>query len=285
MTNTSVNPARSTAVALFTGGWAVQQLWLFWLAPIAGGIIGAEREYQDKAAGFRTIILITVGSALFTIFSIAIDPDNSRTRIAANIVTGIGFLGAGAIVREDGKIGGLTTAATIWLSAALGMGIGAGDLYFSLTATFITLLILLVFPYIEARKTATSKPAGRVLMATVKGDVHDIGKNIVGVVLQCNGYEVIDLGVMQSCSNILDKAREHNVDAIGLSGLITPSLEEMTFVASEMQRQGFELPLLIGGATTSKVHTALKIEPVYSGPVVHVLDAAGQRSSRARKHD
>ncbi|MBX9856514.1 MAG: methionine synthase [Gemmatimonadaceae bacterium] len=131
-----------------------------------------------------------------------------------------------------------------------------------------------LIPYIEARKTATSKPAGRVLMATVKGDVHDIGKNIVGVVLQCNGYEVIDLGVMQSCANILDKAREHNVDAIGLSGLITPSLEEMTFVASEMQRQGFELPLLIGGATTSKVHTALKIEPVYSGPVVHVLDAS-----------
>lgn len=131
-----------------------------------------------------------------------------------------------------------------------------------------------LIPYIEARKTATSKPAGRVLMATVKGDVHDIGKNIVGVVLQCNGYEVIDLGVMQSCATILDKAREHNVDAIGLSGLITPSLEEMTFVASEMQRQGFELPLLIGGATTSKVHTALKIEPVYSGPVVHVLDAS-----------
>lgn len=131
-----------------------------------------------------------------------------------------------------------------------------------------------LIPFIEARKTATSKPAGRVLMATVKGDVHDIGKNIVGVVLQCNGYEVIDLGVMQSCANILDKAREHNVDAIGLSGLITPSLEEMTFVASEMQRQGFALPLLIGGATTSKVHTALKIEPVYSGPVVHVLDAS-----------
>ena len=131
-----------------------------------------------------------------------------------------------------------------------------------------------LIPYIEARKTATSKPAGRVLLATVKGDVHDIGKNIVGVVLQCNGYEVIDLGVMQSCATILDKAREHNVDAIGLSGLITPSLEEMTFVASEMQRQGFELPLLIGGATTSKVHTALKIEPVYSGPVVHVLDAS-----------
>ncbi|MBL0937495.1 MAG: methionine synthase [Gemmatimonadaceae bacterium] len=131
-----------------------------------------------------------------------------------------------------------------------------------------------LIPFIEALKTATSKPAGRVLMATVKGDVHDIGKNIVGVVLQCNGYEIIDLGVMQSCATILDKARELNVDAIGLSGLITPSLEEMAFVASEMERQGFTIPLLIGGATTSKAHTALKIEPVYRGPVVHVLDAS-----------
>jgi 5-methyltetrahydrofolate--homocysteine methyltransferase len=131
-----------------------------------------------------------------------------------------------------------------------------------------------LIPFIEARKTATSKPAGRVLMATVKGDVHDIGKNIVGVVLQCNGYEVVDLGVMVPCAVILDKAREVQADVIGLSGLITPSLEEMTFVASEMERQGFTLPLLIGGATTSKAHTALKIEPAYSGPVVHVQDAS-----------
>ena len=129
-------------------------------------------------------------------------------------------------------------------------------------------------PFIEARKTANSKPQGRVLLATVKGDVHDIGKNIVGVVLQCNGYEVIDLGVMQPCAAILDRAREVGADAIGLSGLITPSLEEMSFVASEMERQGFTIPLLIGGATTSKAHTALKIEPVYRGPVVHVLDAS-----------
>jgi 5-methyltetrahydrofolate--homocysteine methyltransferase len=131
-----------------------------------------------------------------------------------------------------------------------------------------------LIPYIEQLKTADTKPAGRVLMATVKGDVHDIGKNIVGVVLQCNGYEVVDMGVMQSCAAILDKAREVNADVIGLSGLITPSLEEMSFVASEMERQGFTIPLLIGGATTSKAHTALKIEPVYTGPVVHVLDAS-----------
>ena len=131
-----------------------------------------------------------------------------------------------------------------------------------------------LIPYIELLKTADTKPNGRVLMATVKGDVHDIGKNIVGVVLQCNGYDVVDMGVMQPCAAILDKAREVNADVIGLSGLITPSLEEMSFLASEMERQGFTIPLLIGGATTSKAHTALKIEPVYSGPVVHVLDAS-----------
>jgi 5-methyltetrahydrofolate--homocysteine methyltransferase len=131
-----------------------------------------------------------------------------------------------------------------------------------------------LIPFIEARKSANARSAGRVLMATVKGDVHDIGKNIVGVVLQCNGYEIVDLGVMQSCATILEKARAIDADVIGLSGLITPSLEEMSFVASEMERQGFTIPLLIGGATTSKAHTALKIEPVYSGPVVHVLDAS-----------
>ena len=115
---------------------------------------------------------------------------------------------------------------------------------------------------------------GRIIMATVKGDVHDIGKNIVGVVLQCNGYEVIDLGVMVPCEKILDAAREHNADIIGLSGLITPSLDEMVHVASEMERLGFELPLMIGGATTSRIHTAVKIEPQYHGPVIHVADAS-----------
>ncbi len=118
------------------------------LAILVGGIIGAEREFRDKAAGFRTLILITVGSTLFTIFSITMDP-GTTSRIAANIVTGIGFLGAGAIMREHGRIGGLTTAATIWLSAALGMGIGAGELGFVLIATFIILMILLVFPRLE----------------------------------------------------------------------------------------------------------------------------------------
>jgi putative Mg2+ transporter-C (MgtC) family protein len=119
------------------------------MAVLVGGLIGAEREFQDKAAGFRTIILITVGSSLFTIFSMSMDPDNSRTRIAANIVTGIGFLGAGAIVREHGRISGLTTAATIWLSSALGMGIGAGELAFVSIATVVVLTVLFLFPYLE----------------------------------------------------------------------------------------------------------------------------------------
>jgi 5-methyltetrahydrofolate--homocysteine methyltransferase len=132
-----------------------------------------------------------------------------------------------------------------------------------------------LIPFIEAEKQAgDSRAKGRVLLATVKGDVHDIGKNIVGVVLQCNNFEVIDLGVMVPCARILERAREEQVDLIGLSGLITPSLEEMSFVASEMQREGWTTPLLIGGATTSRAHTAVKIAPRYSGPVVHVLDAS-----------
>jgi 5-methyltetrahydrofolate--homocysteine methyltransferase len=108
----------------------------------------------------------------------------------------------------------------------------------------------------------------------VKGDVHDIGKNIVGVVLQCNNFEVIDLGVMVPAQKILDAAKEHDADIIGLSGLITPSLDEMVNFAVEMEREGLEIPLLIGGATTSRTHTAVKIEPRYHGPVVHVLDAS-----------
>ncbi|WP_423140968.1 methionine synthase [Parablastomonas sp. CN1-191] len=131
-----------------------------------------------------------------------------------------------------------------------------------------------LIPFIEAEKTAASTPKGKIVMATVKGDVHDIGKNIVGVVLQCNGYEVIDLGVMVPWSKIIETAVGEQADIIGLSGLITPSLDEMVTVAEEMQRAGLNLPLLIGGATTSKVHTALRIDPAYKGPVIHVLDAS-----------
>ncbi|SFS82033.1 methionine synthase [Brevundimonas viscosa] len=131
-------------------------------------------------------------------------------------------------------------------------------------------------PFMEAEKAGQPRrQAGRILMATVKGDVHDIGKNIVGVVLQCNNYEVIDLGVMVPADRILDAAVEHRVDMVGLSGLITPSLDEMVFVASEMERRGFDIPLLIGGATTSRTHTAVKVEPRYSrGSTTYVIDAS-----------
>ncbi len=134
-----------------------------------------------------------------------------------------------------------------------------------------------LIPFMEEEKERTGmagKSNGKIVMATVKGDVHDIGKNIVGVVLQCNGYEIDDLGVMAPCEKILDRAKEIGADAIGLSGLITPSLDEMVFVASEMQRLGLKLPLLIGGATTSRTHTAVKIAPAYSGPTIYVPDAS-----------
>jgi 5-methyltetrahydrofolate--homocysteine methyltransferase len=135
-------------------------------------------------------------------------------------------------------------------------------------------------PFMEAEKASmaaagqTVKTQGKIVLATVKGDVHDIGKNIVGVVLACNNYEVFDMGVMVPCEKILERAKQEKADLIGLSGLITPSLDEMAHVAREMERQGWKLPLLIGGATTSKAHTAVKIAPHYSQPVVHVLDAS-----------
>jgi 5-methyltetrahydrofolate--homocysteine methyltransferase len=135
-------------------------------------------------------------------------------------------------------------------------------------------------PYMEAEKEARAaagesvKAQGKIVLATVKGDVHDIGKNIVGVVLACNNYEVIDMGVMVPCEKILERAKLEKADIVGLSGLITPSLDEMVHVAREMERQGFKLPLLIGGATTSRAHTAIKIAPHYSEPVVHIVDAS-----------
>jgi 5-methyltetrahydrofolate--homocysteine methyltransferase len=146
-----------------------------------------------------------------------------------------------------------------------------------------------LLPFMDADKSQAKEPAGRIIMATVKGDVHDIGKNIVGVVLQCNGYEVIDLGVMTPTQKILDAAKEHKANIIGLSGLITPSLDEMVTVASEMERQGFDIPLMIGGATTSKVHPAVKIDPSYRrGQTVYVTDASravGVASSLLQKEN
>ena len=161
---------------------------------------------------------------------------------------------------------------------AVGDLFGAGKMFLPQvvkSARVMKLAVAHLVPFIEEEKRRTGAASkGKIVMATVKGDVHDIGKNIVGVVLGCNGYEVIDVGVMAPCEKILHTAREHGAQAIGLSGLITPSLEEMSFVASEMQRQGLDVPLLIGGATTSRAHTAIKIAPNYEGTVVYVPDAS-----------
>ncbi|TNE62654.1 MAG: methionine synthase [Alphaproteobacteria bacterium] len=154
---------------------------------------------------------------------------------------------------------------------------GAGEMFLPQvvkSARVMKQAVAYLQPYIEAEKEEGARAKGKIVMATVKGDVHDIGKNIVGVVLQCNNFEVIDLGVMVPWADILKAANDHEADMIGLSGLITPSLDEMVTVAAEMERLGLETPLLIGGATTSRVHTAVKIAPEYSGPVTHVLDAS-----------
>ena len=166
-----------------------------------------------------------------------------------------------------------------------GMGIvgdlfGAGKMFLPQvvkSARVMKQAVAHLIPFMDEEKERlglVGKSNGKIVMATVKGDVHDIGKNIVGVVLQCNGYEIDDLGVMVPCDRILERAKEIGADAIGLSGLITPSLDEMVFVASEMERLGLKLPLLIGGATTSRTHTAVKIAPVYSGPILYVADAS-----------
>jgi 5-methyltetrahydrofolate--homocysteine methyltransferase len=155
---------------------------------------------------------------------------------------------------------------------------GAGKMFLPQvvkTARVMKKAVSLLLPFIEDEKqSGTSSSAGKILMATVKGDVHDIGKNIVGVVLACNNFEIIDLGVMVPTERIVEEAIKHNVDAIGLSGLITPSLDEMVDVAKALEAKGLTIPVMIGGATTSKIHTAVKIEPHYSGPIIHVLDAS-----------
>ena len=150
------------------------------------------------------------------------------------------------------------------------------------TARTMKQAVSILQPYIEAEKTEGGKSAGKVLLATVKGDVHDIGKNIVGVVMACNGYEIIDMGVMVPAEQIVRKAQEEHVDMIGLSGLITPSLEEMVNVAKELQRANLNIPIMIGGATTSELHVALKIAPVYKGPVVWLKDASQNALVAAR---
>lgn len=162
---------------------------------------------------------------------------------------------------------------------------GAGKMFLPQvvkTARTMKKAVAVLQPIIESEKTEGSTSAGKVLLATVKGDVHDIGKNIVGVVMACNGYEIVDLGVMVPTEKIIQRAVEEKVDMVGLSGLITPSLEEMVNVAMEMERSGLDLPLLIGGATTSKMHTALKIAPVYHAPVIHLKDASLNAGVAAR---
>jgi 5-methyltetrahydrofolate--homocysteine methyltransferase len=150
------------------------------------------------------------------------------------------------------------------------------------TARTMKQAVAILQPYIEAGKQGQPSSAGKVLLATVKGDVHDIGKNIVSVVMACNGYEVIDMGVMVPAEQIARKAKEEQVDMVGLSGLITPSLEEMVNVAVELERAGLHIPIMIGGATTSELHVALKIAPVYGGPVVWMKDASQNALVAAR---
>lgn len=162
---------------------------------------------------------------------------------------------------------------------------GAGKMFLPQvvkTARTMKKAVAILQPVIESEKTDGATSAGKILLATVKGDVHDIGKNIVAVVMACNGYDIVDLGVMVPAETIVQRAIEEKVDMIGLSGLITPSLEEMAHVAVELEKAGLDIPLLIGGATTSKMHTALKIAPVYHAPVVHLKDASLNAGVAAR---
>ena len=189
--------------------------------------------------------------------------------VEADTLEALGALGRPIAVIEGPLMAGMTIVGDLF---------GSGRMFLPQvvkSARVMKQAVGVLIPYLEAeRQPGESHTAGTIVMATVKGDVHDIGKNIVGVVLRCNNYEVVDLGVMVPAARILETAREVGADAIGLSGLITPSLEEMTHVASELEREGFRVPLLIGGATTSRAHTAVKIEPAYGGPTVHVLDAS-----------
>ena len=220
----------------------------------AGGK-GADLSWREKPVGERLAHALVEGIADYVVE----DTEEAR-RLAARPIEVI----EGPLMDGMNIVGDLFGAGKMFLPQVVK------------SARVMKKAVAHLVPYIEAERDATSgsRTNGKVLLATVKGDVHDIGKNIVGVVLQCNNYEVIDLGVMVPSARILETARRENVDLIGLSGLITPSLEEMSFVAGELEREGFTQPLLIGGATTSRVHTAVKIEPHYQGATVHVLDAS-----------
>ena len=219
-----------------------------------GGAAGPDLAWRDWPVEQRLAQALIKGNAEY------VEADTEEARQA---------LGAPLKVIEGPLMAGMNQVGDLF---------GAGKMFLPQvvkSARVMKKAVAYLQPYLEAEKAGGEhQAAGKVLMATVKGDVHDIGKNIVGVVLQCNNYEVIDLGVMVPTETILRAARDHQVDVIGLSGLITPSLEEMVLVAAEMQRQGFTIPLLIGGATTSKAHTAVKIAPKYDQPVIYVPDAS-----------
>jgi 5-methyltetrahydrofolate--homocysteine methyltransferase len=228
----------------------------------AGGEVASEKKAEEWRAGTveeRLTHALVKGIDAF----IEIDAEEARIKLGRPLAVIEGPLMAGMSV-----VGDLFGAGKMFLPQVVK------------SARVMKKAVAHLTPFMEAEKAAMAaagqvvKAQGKIVLATVKGDVHDIGKNIVGVVLACNNYEVIDLGVMVSCEKILERAKEEKADLIGLSGLITPSLDEMVHVAREMERQGFALPLLIGGATTSRAHTAIKIAPHYSEPVVHVLDAS-----------
>ena len=228
----------------------------------AGGVVVSEKkaeEWRNGTVEERLSHALVKGIDAF----IEIDAEEARVKLGRPLLVIEGPLMAGMSV-----VGDLFGAGKMFLPQVVK------------SARVMKKAVAHLTPFMEAEKLAmvaagqAVKAQGKIVLATVKGDVHDIGKNIVGVVLACNNYEVIDMGVMVSCEKILERAKAESADLIGLSGLITPSLDEMVHVAREMERQGFKLPLLIGGATTSRAHTAVKIAPHYSEPVVHVLDAS-----------
>ena len=228
----------------------------------AGGVVVSEKkaeEWRNGTVEERLSHALVKGIDAF----IEIDAEEARVKLGRPLLVIEGPLMAGMSV-----VGDLFGAGKMFLPQVVK------------SARVMKKALAHLTPFMEAEKLAmvaagqAVKAQGKIVLATVKGDVHDIGKNIVGVVLACNNYEVIDMGVMVSCEKILERAKAESADLIGLSGLITPSLDEMVHVAREMERQGFKLPLLIGGATTSRAHTAVKIAPHYSEPVVHVLDAS-----------
>ncbi|HTB64494.1 MAG TPA: methionine synthase, partial [Opitutales bacterium] len=226
-----------------------------------GGVGGATAPTEEALAWRKLPVRERLAHALVKGITDFIDGDTEEARAE---------LGRPLLVIEGPLMDGMKVVGDLF---------GAGKMFLPQvvkSARVMKKAVAYLTPYMEAERAANpaARKQGVIVLATVKGDVHDIGKNIVGVVLACNNYEVIDLGVMVSCEKILDAARDKQADIIGLSGLITPSLEEMSHNAAEMERLGWKAPLLIGGATTSEAHTALKIAPHYSGPVVHVIDAS-----------